>query len=71
MKIDPAKLKGDVAKIKRNIDLTRHNMEAANEMIGRAESPTTKEELRAENKRRSEALKGMGNGIKEKGSTKK
>lgn len=33
MKIDPAKLKGDVAKIKRNIDLTRHNMEAANEMI--------------------------------------
>lgn len=63
MKANPDNRKNNVAEIKKNIDLTRHNMEAAYEMFGKAKEHTTNNELRAENKRREEALKGMRSGI--------
>lgn len=59
MKANSDNSKDNVAKAKKDIDLTRSDMEAAYEMCG-------KDELRAENKRRNEALKGTHNEVKDK-----
>lgn len=65
MKANQDDRKNNVAKIKMDMDLTRHNMEAAYDMFGKSQNPTTNSKLRAENKRREEALEGMRNGIKD------
>lgn len=65
MKANPDNRKDNAAKIKKNIDLTRNNIEAANEMINRSDNQRTKEELRAKNERREEAIKGMNKEFKD------
>ena len=62
MKTNPNNHKDNVEKAKKNIDST-DNMEAAYEMFGKVEEPTT--DLRSENERRQEAPKGMRSGIKD------
>lgn len=64
MKANSDNSKDNVAKTKKNIDSPRPDMEAAYEMCG-------KDELRAENKRRNEALKGTRNGTQVENNTKK
>lgn len=65
MKTNPDNRKDNVKKIQKNIDMTIHNMEMADEMIGITDDPKTKEALKAKNQRREEALNGMRKEIKD------
>jgi len=65
MKPNPDDRKDNVDRIQRNIDMTLHNIEAAEEMIDETDNPKTKEELRAKNERREQALKGFRKEIKD------
>ena len=65
MKTNPDNRKDNVKKIQKNIDMTIRNMEMADEMIGITDDPKTKEELKAKNQRREEALNGMRKEIKD------
>ena len=65
MKPNPDDRKDNVERIQRNIDMTIHNIEAADEMIASTDNPKTKAELRAKNERREEALKGFRKEIKD------
>jgi len=47
------------SKIKRAIASTKSNMEAAEEMIAETDDPQKKEDLKAKNERREQALIGM------------
>jgi len=49
----------NAAKIKAAMDATKHNMEAADEMIARTDNPKVKADLEAKNERREDALRGM------------
>jgi small acid-soluble spore protein (thioredoxin-like protein) len=49
----------NVDRIKRNIDMTLHNIEAAEDMMSKTDNPTTKRELSEKNERREQALDGM------------
>ena len=49
----------NAAKIKAAMDATKHNMEAADEMIAETDNPEIRAELEAKNQRREEALCGM------------
>jgi len=55
----------NVKKIKRNIDMTIHNMEMADELIKETDNPKTKQELKEKNERRRDALSGMRHEIKD------
>ncbi|MEA4970210.1 MAG: small acid-soluble spore protein Tlp [Candidatus Pelethousia sp.] len=65
MKPNPDNRKDNVERIQRNIDMTIHNIEAADEMIARTDSPQAKDELRSKNDRREEAIKGFRKEIKD------
>ena len=65
MKPNPDNRKDNVERIQRNIDMTIHNIEAADEMIAKNGNPKTKEELHAKNERREEALQGFRKEIKD------
>lgn len=65
MKVNPDNRKDNVERIQRNIDMTIRNMELADEMIEKTDNPQTKEELRAKNKRREQALEGLRREIKD------
>ena len=65
MKQNPDNRKDNVERIQRNIDMTIHNMEMAEEMIGKTDNPKTKAELGAKNDRRRQALQGMRKEIKD------
>jgi small acid-soluble spore protein (thioredoxin-like protein) len=65
MKPNPDDRKDNVERIQRNIDMTIHNIEAAEEMIDETDNPKTKEELRAKNERREQALGGFRKEIKD------
>lgn len=65
MKANPDNRKDNVERIQKNINMTIHNMEMADEMIEKTDNPKTKEELRAKNDRREQALKGMRSEIKD------
>lgn len=65
MKANPDNRKDNVERIQRNINMTIRNMELADEMMGKADNPKTKEELRAKNEKREQALKGMRGEIKD------
>jgi small acid-soluble spore protein (thioredoxin-like protein) len=71
MKPNPDDRKDNVERIQRNIDMTIHNIEAAEEMIGETDNPKTKEELRAKNERREQALKGFRKEIKDEADASK
>jgi len=61
----PDDRRDNVEKIQRNIDMTIHNIEAAEEMIVKTDDPKTKEDLTAKNERREQALEGMRREIKD------
>ena len=65
MKANPDNRKDNVKRIQKNIDMTIHNMELADEMIAKTDNPNTKEELSDKNERREQALKGFRKEIKE------
>lgn len=65
MKANPDNRKDNVERIQRNINMTIRNMELADEMMGKADNPKTKEELSAKNEKREQALKGMRGEIKD------
>lgn len=65
MKANPDNRKDNVERIQRNINMTIRNMELADEMMGKTDNPKTKEELRAKNEKREQALKGMRGEIKD------
>lgn len=65
MKNNPDDRKDNVERIQRNIDMTIHNMELADEMIAKTDNPQTKAELEAKNERREDALEGMRREIKD------
>ena len=61
----PDDRRDNVDKIQRNIDMTIHNIEAAEEMIAKTDDPKTKDDLTAKNERREQALSGMRREIKD------
>ncbi len=65
MKTNPDNRKDNVENIQKNINMTIHNMELADEMIAKTDNPKTKEELGEKNERREDALKGMRKEIKD------
>lgn len=65
MKSNPDDRSDNVEKIQKNIDFTIHNMELADEMIAKSDNSKTKEDLRAKNERRENALEGMRKEIKD------
>lgn len=65
MKPNPDDRSDNVERIQENIDETIRNMEEAEEMIARTDNPKTREEIRAKNKRREEALDGLRKEIKD------
>ncbi|NLW65005.1 MAG: small acid-soluble spore protein Tlp [Clostridiales bacterium] len=70
MKANPDNRKDNVERIQRNINMTIRNMELADEMMGKTDNPKTKEELRAKNEKREQALKGMRGEIKDEADAK-
>ncbi|HOG01035.1 MAG: Small, acid-soluble spore protein Tlp [Firmicutes bacterium ADurb.Bin248] len=65
MKPNPDNRKNNVERIQKNIDMTIHNMELADEMITKTDNSKTKEELQAKNERREQALEGFRKEIKD------
>lgn len=65
MKAKPDDRKDNVNKIQKNIDMTIHNMESAEDMLAKTDNSQTKDELRAKNERRAQALEGFRNEIKD------
>lgn len=65
MKNKPDNREDNVDKIQRNIDMTMHNMELADEMIDKTSNKKTKEELSDKNIRRNHALEGMRHEIQD------
>lgn len=59
MKPNPDDRRDNVFQIQRNMDMTVHNMELADEIIAQTDDPKVKADLIAKNQRREEALKGM------------
>jgi len=49
----------NAARIQKNINMTIHNMEAADEMIAKTSDTKTKKALMEKNERRRQALEGM------------
>jgi len=70
VKANPDNRKDNVERIQRNINMTIRNMELADEMMGKTDNPKTKEELRAKNEKREQALKGMRGEIKDEADAK-
>ena len=71
MKNNPDNRKDNVERIQKNINMTIHNMELADEMMAKTDNYKTKEELSAKNERREEALKGMRKEIKDEADARK
>ncbi len=55
----------NVARIQKNIDMTIHNIEAAEEMIAKTPDDKMKKTLSEKNERRRDALDGMRNEIRD------
>ena len=55
----------NASKIKANIESTKWNMEAAREMIAETSDEKTKEDLKAKNHRRADAIAGMEKEMKQ------
>ena len=65
MKNKPDDRSDNVEKIQKNIDMTIHNMELADELISKSSDPKAKKELSDKNKRRQQALGGLRHEIKD------
>ncbi len=55
----PDDRRDNAAKIKQNIDATRRNIEAAEELISLTSDGKAKQDLQAKNERRRDAIPGM------------
>jgi len=62
---NPDDRRDNVERIQESIDSTVRKMELADEMIAETDNPQTKEELRAKNDRREQALEGLRKEIKD------
>ncbi len=62
---NPDNREDNVERIQENIDMTIRKIELADEMIEKTDNPQTKEELRAKNERREQALDGLRKEIKD------
>lgn len=65
MKSKPDNRKNNVERIQKNITMTIHNMELADEVIEKTSDGNLKENLEAKNERRRDALEGMRHEIKD------
>jgi len=65
MKSKPDDRRDNVEKLQRNIDMTIHNMELADEMIDKTDDEEMKKQLIEKNKRREQALSGLRQEIKD------
>ena len=65
MKKNPDDRKDNVERIQKNIDMTIHNIEAAEDMISQTDNDNAKRNLEAKNERRKQALDGMREEIKD------
>ncbi len=65
MKPKPDDRRDNVERIQRNIDMTIHNMELAEDMIGKTDNLKIREELQAKNEKREQALDGFRKEIKD------
>ncbi len=61
----PDDRRDNVERIQKNIDMTIHNMELADDMIDKTDDEKTKKELMEKNERRRHALDGMRREIRE------
>lgn len=61
----PDNRKDNVERIQKNIDMTIHNIEAAEDMIAQTSDAKTKQDLQSKNERRRQALDGMRKEIKD------
>ncbi len=61
----PDDRKNNVERIQKNIDMTIHNIEAAEDMIAQTSDLKAKHDLQAKNERRRQALDGMRKEIKD------
>ena len=61
----PDDRRDNVDKIQRNIDMTIHNMELADELISKTSDLKIKKDLGDKNARREQALSGMRHEIKD------
>lgn len=62
---NPDNREDNVEKIQKNIDMTIHNMEAAEDMIAETPDENMKESLSEKNERRRQALDGMRSEIRD------
>lgn len=65
MKKNPDNRKDNVERIQKNIDMTIHNIEAAEDMMAQVDNSKMEKELQAKNERRRQALDGMRKEIKD------
>ncbi len=70
-KPNPDNRKDNVERIQRNIDMTIHNMEAAEEMIETTPDAKMKKTLLEKNERRRQALDGMRSEIRDEANARK
>jgi small acid-soluble spore protein (thioredoxin-like protein) len=70
-KPNPDNRKDNVERIQRNIDMTIHNMEAAEEMIETTPDEKMKDTLSEKNERRRQALDGMRSEIRDEANARK
>lgn len=68
---NPDNREDNVERIQKNINMTIHNMEAAEEMIAKSSNEKTKQSLSDKNKRRRQALEGMREEIKDEAKARK
>ena len=61
----PDDRRDNVERIQKNIDMTIHNMELADDMIAKTDDEKTKKELMEKNERRRHALDGMRREIRD------
>lgn len=62
---NPDDRQDNAEKIRNNIDMTIHNMELAEDMIGKTSDTKTKKALSAKNARREEALSALHRELKD------
>ncbi len=62
---NPDNRKDNVARIQKNIDMTIHNIEAAEDMMAKTPDDKMKKTLSDKNERRRDALGGMRSEIKD------
>ena len=65
MKSKPDNRKDNVERIQKNIDMTIHNMELAEEMIAKTDDKKMAKNLMEKNDRRRDALDGLRHEIKD------